>query len=148
LGPSAWRWMYLVGVLPALLVLWIWRGMPESGRWEAASEQRRAARELRRRGAPLNDQHAALTRFTVVDMFLDRSIRGRLVGAFLMMLSVTLGFWGVATPSCRPTSAQWPPRPVCRHLITLPWLGCSAPALQSSALSASVSAPIGSAAGR
>jgi MFS family permease len=97
LGPSAWRWMYLVGVLPALLVLWIWRGMPESARWEAASEQRRAAQALRKSGAALANEHAALTRFTVTDMFLDRSVRGRLIGAFLMMLSVTLGFWGVAT---------------------------------------------------
>jgi len=43
LGPSAWRWMYLIGVLPALLVLWLRRGMPESARWEEASKRRRAA---------------------------------------------------------------------------------------------------------
>jgi MFS family permease len=97
LGPNAWRWMYLVGVLPALLVLWIWRGMPESARWEAASERRRAAQAQRRSGALLEGESAVLTRFTVTDMFVDRSIRGRLIGAFLMMLSVTLGFWGVAT---------------------------------------------------
>jgi hypothetical protein len=29
-------------------------------------------------------------------MFLDRDVRGRLIPAFLMMLSVTFGFWGVA----------------------------------------------------
>jgi MFS family permease len=97
LGPNAWRFMYLVGILPALLVLWIWRGMPESARWEQASERRRAARQLARSGAALAGEHAALTRFTVVDMFVDRSVRGRLVAAFLMMLSVTFGFWGVAT---------------------------------------------------
>jgi MFS family permease len=97
LGPNAWRFMYLVGILPALLVLWIWRGMPESARWERASERRRAARQLAKSGAALAGEHAALTRFTVTDMFLDRSVRGRLVGAFLMMLSVTFGFWGVAT---------------------------------------------------
>ena len=97
LGPSAWRWMYLIGVLPALLVLWIRRGMPESTRWEKASEQRRAARAQRRSGATLEAEHAALARFTVADMFLDRSVRRRLVPAFLMMLSVTFGFWGVAT---------------------------------------------------
>jgi len=96
LGPNAWRWMYLVGVLPALLVLWIWRGMAESARWEDASERRRAAQAQRRSGAVLKGEHAALTRFTVTDMFLDRSARRRLVPAFLMMLSVTLGFWGVA----------------------------------------------------
>jgi len=97
LGPNAWRWMYLVGVLPALLVLWIWRSMPESARWEEASERRRAAHARRRSGAVLEGDGIALTRFTVTDMFLDRSVRRRLVPAFLMMLSVTLGFWGVAT---------------------------------------------------
>jgi MFS family permease len=30
-------------------------------------------------------------------MFLDKSVRPRLIAAFLMMLSVTFGFWGVAT---------------------------------------------------
>src|SRR5438093_1374423 len=28
-GPSAWRWLYLIGVLPALIVLWIRRNIPE-----------------------------------------------------------------------------------------------------------------------
>ncbi len=96
-GPHSWRFMYLVGVLPALLVLWIWRGMPELARWEDANERRRAAQEQRRGGAALHGEAAALTRFTVADMFLDRSVRPRLICAFLMMLSVTFGFWGVAT---------------------------------------------------
>ncbi len=89
--------MYLVGVLPALLVLYIRRGMPESARWAEANERRRAVRAQRRSGVALEGVDAALTRFTVADMFLDRSVRPRLVAAFLMMLSVTFGFWGVAT---------------------------------------------------
>jgi MFS family permease len=97
LGPNAWRYMYLVGILPALLVLWIWRGMPESARWEEAAERRRAARALQASGSALAAEHAALARFTVADMFVDKSVRWRLIGAFLMMLSVTFGFWGVAT---------------------------------------------------
>jgi MFS family permease len=97
LGPNAWRLMYLVGVLPALLVLWMRRGMPESARWEQSSERRRAAQTQRRSGAPLEAEHAALARFTVVDMFLDRGVRPRLIAAFAMMLSVTFGYWGVAT---------------------------------------------------
>jgi hypothetical protein len=44
-------------------------------RWEEESERRRAAQEQQRSGA-------ALARFTVVDMFLDKSVRGRLVPAF------------------------------------------------------------------
>jgi len=147
LGPSAWRWMYLIGVLPALLVLRIRRSMPESTRWERASEQRRAARAQRRSGATLEAEHAALALFTVADMFLDRSVRRRLVPAFLMMLSVTFGFWGVAT--FVPTmSARSPPRAACRRPIIPRWPGCSAPGLRYSASSASASALIGSAASR
>jgi MFS family permease len=97
LGPNAWRFMYLVGVLPALLVLWLRRGMPESTRWEEANERRRAARAQQQSGIELEGIDAALTRFTVTDMFLDKSVRPRLIAAFLMMLSVTFGFWGVAT---------------------------------------------------
>ena len=97
LGPHSWRLMYLVGILPAFLVLWIWRSMPELTRWEEANDRRRAALAQRQSGAALAGIDAALTRFTVADMFLDRSVRPRLVTAFLMMLSVTFGFWGVAT---------------------------------------------------
>ena len=96
-GPNAWRWMYLIGVLPALVTVWIRRGIPESPRWEAASERRRAAHAMRRSGAALEGENRALTRFTVVDLFADRSVRRPLICAFLMMLSVTFAFWGVST---------------------------------------------------
>src|SRR6202008_3195291 len=33
-GPDAWRYMFLIGVLPALIVFWIRRNIPESPRWE------------------------------------------------------------------------------------------------------------------
>jgi len=97
LGPNAWRLMYLVGILPAFLVLWLRRDMPESARWEEANERRRAVRAQQQSGVALEGVDAALTRFTVTDMFLDKSVRPRLIAAFLMMLSVTFGFWGVAT---------------------------------------------------
>jgi MFS family permease len=97
LGPNAWRFMYLVGVLPALITLWIWRTIPESPRWEASHERRREAQALRRAGARLEGEHAALTRFTVMDLFSEKAVRGRLITACVLMLSVTFGFWGVAT---------------------------------------------------
>jgi MFS family permease len=96
-GPSAWRYLYLVGVLPALVTLWIRRNIPESPRWEQANERRRAAHAQRQSGAVLEGVDAALTRFTVVDLFSDRSVRRPLIVAFLMMLSVTFAFWGVGT---------------------------------------------------
>jgi MFS family permease len=81
LGTNSWRVMYLVGVLPALLVFWIWRYLPESERWEQSNERRRAAQALRRTGAALVGEHAALARFTIVDMFLDKEVRRRLIPA-------------------------------------------------------------------
>jgi MFS family permease len=96
-GPNAWRWMYLIGVLPALLTLWIRRNIPESQRWAQSNERRSEARDRRNHGEALAVEQAALTRFTVVDLFTERSVRRSLIASFLMMLSVTFAFWGVAT---------------------------------------------------
>src|SRR6516162_7002521 len=62
-GPAAWRTMYLIGVLPALLTLWIRRAIPESKLWEEANERRRAAAERRRSGAVPLPEDKSLTRF-------------------------------------------------------------------------------------
>ena len=96
-GPNAWRWMYLIGVLPALMIFWIRRRIPESPKWEQSNERRSEARDLRRHGAALAGERAALTRFTLVDLFADRTVRRPLICSLLMMLSVTLAFWGVST---------------------------------------------------
>ena len=97
LGPDSWRYMYLIGVLPALVTLWIRRNIPESPRWEEANERRLAARDLRRQGAALEGENHALTRFTVVDLFSDPAVRRPLILSFLMMLSLTFAYWGVGT---------------------------------------------------
>jgi MFS family permease len=96
-GPSAWRYIYLIGVLPALLVFWIRRNIPESPRWEESNRRRRAAHDLRRQGAALKGEDAALVRFTLVDMFAEPAVRMRLLLTFVMSLSVTIGYWGVSS---------------------------------------------------
>ncbi|TMJ92669.1 MAG: MFS transporter, partial [Alphaproteobacteria bacterium] len=96
-GPGAWRYMYLIGVLPALPVFWIRRNIPESPRWEDSNRRRRAAYDLRRQGAALEGENAALVRFTLVDMFAEPAVRMRLLLTFVMSLSVTIGYWGVST---------------------------------------------------
>src|SRR5262252_9756468 len=96
-GPGAWRYMFLIGVLPALIVFWIRRNIPESQRWEESNRRRRAAYDLRRQGAPLKGEDAALVRFTLVDVFAEPAVRSRLFLTFVMSLSVTIGYWGVST---------------------------------------------------
>jgi MFS family permease len=96
-GPGAWRYMFLIGVLPALIAFWIRRNIPESRQWEASNKRRRAAYDLRRQGAALDGENAALVRFTLVDLFAERAVRSRLLLTFVMSLSVTIGYWGVST---------------------------------------------------
>jgi MFS family permease len=97
LGPDAWRIMFVLGVLPGLFALWLRTGIPESPPWERTNEQRRAAREKSRAGAPLAEEEKALVRFTVVDLFVEPEIRRRTILVFLGSLTTTLAWWGIST---------------------------------------------------
>jgi MFS family permease len=96
MGPNAWRYMFLIGVLPALMTLWVRRAIPESERWERVNDQRQAAIERKRSGASLGAQDEALARFTVADLFVEPEIRRRIILAFLMSLATTFAFWGIS----------------------------------------------------
>jgi MFS family permease len=95
-GENAWRVMFLLGVVPALLTLWIRRSIPESERWEKVHAQRRAATMRERSGAALSENEQALARFTVADLFAEPQIRRRVALAFLMSLASTFAFWGIS----------------------------------------------------
>jgi MFS family permease len=97
LGPHAWRAMFLIGILPALLALWMRTGIPESQPWEQIDQQRRAAREQQKRGVRLAPEEQALTRFTVVDLFVEPEIRRRIILVFFCSLTTTLAWWGIST---------------------------------------------------
>lgn len=96
IGPGAWRWMFVIGVLPALLTLWIRRSIPESALWERTDAQRRAAQQRQSRGAAsASDQK--LTRFTFIGLFAEAEIRRRTILAFLVGLASTFCYWGIST---------------------------------------------------
>jgi MFS family permease len=97
LGAHAWRYMFLLGVLPALLTLWIRRAIPESALWESVKAKRAAAKLLQRAGGQLSVEEGHLAKFTLADIFSDRSMRGRTIVVFLMSLATTVGFWSIST---------------------------------------------------
>ena len=97
MGPGAWRYMYFIGILPALFALWLRTGIPESEPWERSNAQRRAARQRQSAGATLSAEEQALTRFTVIDLFVDPEIRRRTILVFLLSLTTTLAWWGIST---------------------------------------------------
>jgi MFS family permease len=89
--------MFLIGVLPALLTLWIRTAIPESDLWEKSNERRRAAIAKQRSGATLATDEQALTRFTLADLFAEPEVRRRTIITFLMSLTTTLAWWGIST---------------------------------------------------
>jgi len=97
LGPDAWRYMYVIGVLPALVTLWIRTGIPESPLWEKANEQRQAALALQRTGAALSQKDKSFARFTFLELFAEPAIRRQTIIVFLLSLTTTVGWWGIST---------------------------------------------------
>jgi MFS family permease len=94
-GPNAWRVIFLLGVVPALLTLWIRRSIPESDKWERVNEQRNIATAREKSGVTLSEKEKALARFTIADLFAEPQIRRRVMLAFLMSLATTFAFWGI-----------------------------------------------------
>src|SRR6516165_10751725 len=97
LGPEAWRYMFVIGILPALLTIWIRTSIDESAAWQRVDAQRREARARKDSGAALSAHEQALTRFTIADLFAEPETRRRIVLAFLMSLTTTLAWWGISS---------------------------------------------------
>jgi MFS family permease len=94
IGPDSWRYMFLIGVLPALLALWIRTSLPESGTGQRTDE---SAADRLRRGAPPAAGDPALPRSTMMDLFVRREIRRRTIIMYMMSLATTLGWWAISS---------------------------------------------------
>jgi MFS family permease len=97
LGPDAWRYMFLLGILPAFLTLWIRTSIDESQIWQQVDAKRREANARKQSGATLSAADQALTRFTVTDLFAEPETRRRTIIVFLMSLTTTLAWWGISS---------------------------------------------------
>jgi MFS family permease len=96
-GPDAWRYMFVIGILPALLTLWMRTSIDESPVWQQTDARRREARARKASGAPLSAEETALNRFTVADLFAAPETRRRTILVFFMSLATTLAWWGISS---------------------------------------------------
>jgi MFS family permease len=96
-GPDAWRYMFVIGILPALLTLWIRTSIDESKVWQQTDARRREARVRKASGLALSSEETALNRFTVADLFAEPETRRRTTLVFLMSLTTTLAWWGISS---------------------------------------------------
>jgi MFS family permease len=86
LARANWRWVFFAGVLPALAVFWIQRGVPEPALWQQYKERRMAANNI-------EDRHADANRTR--DLW--RSAMPRLVALLAMNTFGMFAWWGLFT---------------------------------------------------
>ncbi len=101
LGAASWRYMFLIGVLPALLVLYFRTGVRDPEMWRHADEQRTAAKLRAAQQHELAPEERALTRFTLAYVATAPEFRRRLILLLLMSLASVLGWW---------TTSSWVPQ--------------------------------------
>jgi MFS family permease len=80
LGASAWRWGFAIGVLPALLTIWIRWKLREPEQWVKA--QQRAAADAHQQTGRLGE------------LFVGANLRSTLVGVSLASIGLVT-FWGI-----------------------------------------------------
>jgi len=76
LGPSAWRWLFAIGGLPALLILWVRRGVEEPEVWRAAAQARKVYSNPYR-------------------VLFSNEYRSRTLLAFLLASLLQFAYWGL-----------------------------------------------------
>ncbi len=96
LGPSSWRYMFVIGILPALLLLYVRRWVHDPALWVAANNRRREARKRLEMGV-VSQQDRELAQFTVTRVLSDPELRRRVGLLLLMSVSSVVGWWSVST---------------------------------------------------
>ncbi|KAA9162634.1 MFS transporter [Amycolatopsis acidicola] len=96
-GAGQWRWMLVLGAVPALVALFVRRSVRESELWEQTDARRKEVRARVRRGGELGAEDRALSRFTVAAILADPVLRRRLLGLLVLSAASLIGWWAVST---------------------------------------------------
>jgi putative sialic acid transporter len=86
LSTLGWRWLFVVGVLPAFFVFWIRRNVQEPAIWSAQREKH----DTSQAGPPSGAANTLAAIFS-------RALIGRTLKASLLTSMVMFGYWGIFT---------------------------------------------------
>jgi MFS family permease len=96
LGQSAWRCMFVIGILPAFLLLYVRRWVDEPALWIAANRGRQEAQKrLEVGGVSQPDKEVA--QFTVIRILSDPELRSRVGLLLLMSITTVVPWWSAST---------------------------------------------------
>jgi MFS family permease len=94
LGAQAWRWLFVVGVMPAFFVFYIRRKIDESQRWiDTVREKRWAATEVDLEILGPQGKRP----FTLTEIFQAPESRRRVLLTFAMSLTTMVGWYAVSS---------------------------------------------------
>ncbi len=96
IGSHGWRYVFLVGIIPAILVAIIRKRIPESRKWEEMHARRQAIQARVAAGAAISEQEKKLVTFTLSSLFQRPWLKNTIVGT-LMCFAATAGWWGSQT---------------------------------------------------
>jgi len=91
-GPESWRYMFLIGALPALMLLYIQREVEESPMWLEARERRRRVKARAAIGGTPSIEDRQVVQFTLAYVLSDPQLRRRSTLLLLMSLSTVVGW--------------------------------------------------------
>jgi MFS family permease len=95
LGPSSWRYMFVIGILPAFLLLYVRRWVDEPALWVAANQDRREAQKRLEMGG-VSPQDRELVQFTVTRILSEPELRRRVGLLLLMSMTTVVGWWSAS----------------------------------------------------
>jgi MFS family permease len=88
--------MFVIGILPAFLLLYVRRQVNEPALWVRANADRRDARK-RLEAGDTSPENRALAQFTIFHVFSNPMLRRRVACLLLMSIASVVGFWSTAS---------------------------------------------------
>ena len=88
-GPHGWRWVFFVGIVPAILLAFIRRGMIEPEHFQAVKARRQAAKA---NAAAVSAEEREFLRFVPLQLFSRDNIYSTMVG-LMFCLGTLLAIW-------------------------------------------------------
>jgi MFS family permease len=90
LGPLGWRWLFVAGIIPALMTLYVRSKITESQSFETVKSNREGAR--RKNINELTNHEKSLLRSPIVELITGET-KGRLLVTAILGASAVVGYW-------------------------------------------------------